>query len=142
MYCRWSAIGPDMLGATGSIYTEHPQKVRSSQCVTKQVDRKSSMDRTGRVGLPGVTDDYPPTIGKKTHVPHPEWNIFTQRTWPHFQQAPSPKSNCWSWSTTQILPKSTRPLTGLTLHKSYWYADHSAFPRIVFTRLQCRTETQ
>ena len=42
-----------------------PPKVRSSQCVTKQVDRKSSMDRTGRVGLPGVTDDYPPTICKK-----------------------------------------------------------------------------
>ena len=63
--------GPDSLGATGTlwrrarsgtIYTEHPQKVRSSQSVTKQVDRKSSMDRTGRVGLPGVTDDYPPTI--------------------------------------------------------------------------------
>ena len=58
-------FGPFSLGATGSIYTEHPQKVRSSQCVTKQVDRKSSTDRTGRVGLPGVTDDYPPTIYKK-----------------------------------------------------------------------------
>ena len=60
------ANGPDSLGATGSIYTEHPQKVRSSQRVTKQVDRKSSMDRTGRVGSPGVTEDYLPTISKKT----------------------------------------------------------------------------
>jgi len=43
-----------------------PSKVRYSRCVTKQVDRKSSMDRTGRVGLPGVTDDYPPTICKRS----------------------------------------------------------------------------
>ena len=64
-YLAMYAHGPDLLGATGSIYTEHPQKVRSSQCGTKQVDRKSSMDRTGRVGSPGVTDDYPPTISKK-----------------------------------------------------------------------------
>ena len=26
------------------------------------------MDRTGRVGLPGVTDDYPPTIQKCTEA--------------------------------------------------------------------------
>ena len=60
-------IGPDSLGATGFIYTEHPQKVRSGQRVMKQVDRKSSMDRTGRVGLPGVTEDYPLTISKKIY---------------------------------------------------------------------------
>ena len=47
-----------LVGAIGSIYTEYPQKVRSSQSVTKQVDRKSSMDRSGHVGSPGVTDEY------------------------------------------------------------------------------------
>ena len=70
-------FGPFSLSATGSIYTDTPPKVRSSQSVTKQVDRKSSMDRTGRVGLPGVTDDYPPTICKKKQLgappPCPIW---------------------------------------------------------------------